>query len=414
MAKTRSKGAVTPVKTPTKVTKKAEKKSASSTPSKKSSLAKEVTPSKVVKPKGKVIKAVEIESVAFDTKKQTKKDVESVKEDMVSLEKIEKALESLKKFIEKSGDDENAQSDLLYDDELISQLELVLTKKQLFTAKHDLKQRLIKVSEKTTFEEIPKIALLVRDNLIDSKLLEEIEASELNQYLSEIIPVKELTTTYKAFEKKRELSAKYDLFLADDAVIPTLPNILGKSFYERSKTPIAIKVLKPFSIAGVLGQIKKVLNSKVYRLNKSNQLTIKLGKIENVTATEVLKVINHFTELRDVFIKSNKSPALPLYESEVVYSEEDKTTKTDVVETKDDGFKIEGYELPKGIKFTPFEKSLIEVGSAAEIKALVTEKLKKFNKKMGSTKKNEKKPAAITNGEAVKVTKPKSKKTAKK
>ncbi|KAH3681806.1 hypothetical protein WICPIJ_007245 [Wickerhamomyces pijperi] len=413
MAKTRSKDASTPVKTPTKTPTKAQKKSASSTPSKK---AKDSTPSKVVKPKGKVIKAAEIESVEFDTKKQTKKDVESIKEDLVSLEKIEKALESLKTFVEKSAESES--SDLLHDEDLASQLELVLSKKQLFTAKHDLKQRLIKVSEKTTFEEIPKVALLVRDNLIDSKTLEEIESSELNQYLTEIIPVKELASTYKAFEKKRELSAKFDLFLADDAIIPTLPNLLGKSFYERSKAPIAIKVLKPFSIAGVLGQTKKVLNSKVYRLSKSNQLTIQLGKVDSVTATEILKVINHFSELRDVFIKSNQSPALPLYESSVVYTEDDKTS-ADVTESKEDNFKIAGYELPKGIKFSPFEKSLIEVGNDAEIKALVTEKLKKFNKKVGSSaSKTEKKPAAatakITNGEKAKVTKPKSKKTAKK
>ncbi|KAH3673080.1 hypothetical protein WICMUC_003913 [Wickerhamomyces mucosus] len=348
------------------------------------------------KPQGKIVKPSDIESVEFLTKQSN---IKSLDESLVTIEKLDKAISELKKFINSQDESKNE----LFDDELKEDLELILTKKSLFTSKVDFKPKLIQVSNITEFSDIPKIALFVRDDLIDSSKLEEIENSELNQYISQIISAKELHSTYKPYEKRRELFKNYDLFLADDGLVTTLPKSLGKVFYDsNNKLPIPIRVKKDVSVISILGQIKKILNSKIYRLNKSNVLNVKLGNISQINSEQILKIINNFSELKDIFIKSNQSPSLPLYELETVYSESDLApiAKESRDETEDD-FQIEGVELPKGIKFTNFEKSLIELSNDAEIQTIVKDKLKKFNKKVKKDSKSNSRKS-ITNEKVVK------------
>jgi ribosome biogenesis protein UTP30 len=47
--------------------------------------------------------------------------------------------------------------------------------------------------------------------------------------------VSKLKARYKPFEAKRQLCASYDLFLADERVLPLLPPILGKTFFMKKK-----------------------------------------------------------------------------------------------------------------------------------------------------------------------------------
>ena len=45
--------------------------------------------------------------------------------------------------------------------------------------------------------------------------------------ITKIIGVSKLRTKYEAPEAKRQLCSLYDIFLADDRVIPSLPKLLG-------------------------------------------------------------------------------------------------------------------------------------------------------------------------------------------
>lgn len=50
-----------------------------------------------------------------------------------------------------------------------------------------------------------------------------------------VLSVAKLRRDYKEFEAKRQLSESYDLFLADNRVLPLLPKLLGKSFFRKKK-----------------------------------------------------------------------------------------------------------------------------------------------------------------------------------
>lgn len=47
--------------------------------------------------------------------------------------------------------------------------------------------------------------------------------------ISKVVGVSKLRTKYEAPEAKRQLCSSYDIFLADERVIPSLPKLLGKS-----------------------------------------------------------------------------------------------------------------------------------------------------------------------------------------
>lgn len=59
-----------------------------------------------------------------------------------------------------------------------------------------------------------------------------------------ILGLEKVKQRYKSFEQKRQLVAEYDIFLADDRIITSLPKLLGKTAYQSSKRPMPID-LKP-------------------------------------------------------------------------------------------------------------------------------------------------------------------------
>lgn len=50
-----------------------------------------------------------------------------------------------------------------------------------------------------------------------------------------IMSISNLRDNFKSYEEKRSLCHSYDLFLADDRVIPILPKLLGKEFYRKKR-----------------------------------------------------------------------------------------------------------------------------------------------------------------------------------
>jgi len=47
--------------------------------------------------------------------------------------------------------------------------------------------------------------------------------------------VSKLRQKYKPYEAKRQLCFSYDFFLADERVLPLLPPLLGKVFFDKKK-----------------------------------------------------------------------------------------------------------------------------------------------------------------------------------
>ncbi|EPS36540.1 hypothetical protein H072_9846 [Dactylellina haptotyla CBS 200.50] len=166
-----------------------------------------------------------------------------------------------------------------------------------------------------------------------------------------VIAPSKLRTHYKSFESRRQLERAHDIFLADDRIIPLLPNLLGKSIYRRSsKVPIPVKLSKieppakdteaPKSkqqadAEKLQKEIEKVIKATYYIASPSASQSIKVGirsqspeeVAENVTA--VLKQLTENTikagwdGMRAVHIKAAETVSLPIWLTEKIYDDND-------------------------------------------------------------------------------------------
>ena len=55
------------------------------------------------------------------------------------------------------------------------------------------------------------------------------------RFVSRVVGITKLKGKFKPFEARRLLLKENDLFLADDRVIPLLPPLLGKAFFNAKK-----------------------------------------------------------------------------------------------------------------------------------------------------------------------------------
>lgn len=62
------------------------------------------------------------------------------------------------------------------------------------------------------------------------------EAAAAN--IAKVVGVSKLKTKYEAHEAKRRLCGEYDLFCADERVIPQLPKLLGEHLHACLCTPM--------------------------------------------------------------------------------------------------------------------------------------------------------------------------------
>lgn len=136
--------------------------------------------------------------------------------------------------------------------------------------------------------------------------------------IAKVIGLSKLKTKYESHEKKRQLCNSYDLFLADDRILPSLPKLLGKTFFKKKKQPIPVK------LAGKdwAGQVRKACGCTYMHMNGSS-MAIRIAKAsqteteceENVMATienASMKIPGGFKAIQSLYMKSAESVALPI------------------------------------------------------------------------------------------------------
>ena len=61
---------------------------------------------------------------------------------------------------------------------------------------------------------------------------------------AKVLGVHSLKTKYHEYQAKRELLKAHAIFLADARILPMLPTLLGKTFYQKRRTPVAVDLKK--------------------------------------------------------------------------------------------------------------------------------------------------------------------------
>lgn len=79
-------------------------------------------------------------------------------------------------------------------------------------------------------------------------------------------------------------SRRYDLFLADDRVLPVLPKLLGKTFFKKKRQPVPVDMTKK----NLAKQIHDACAATYMHQTDGSCRTLRIGKVNNTEEVGVL------------------------------------------------------------------------------------------------------------------------------
>ena len=90
--------------------------------------------------------------------------------------------------------------------------------------------------------------------------------------IKKVLGLQSLRTKHKSYTQRRELLSRFDIFLADDSILPMLTKALGGKFFDKKKQPIPVNISRkealPFAI-------EKALNSTFMYLSSGTCVTVR-------------------------------------------------------------------------------------------------------------------------------------------
>jgi len=140
-------------------------------------------------------------------------------------------------------------------------------------------------------------------------------------YIKKVLTLTSLRKKHSQYADRRELVQRYDLFLADDRILPMLGKALGKSFFQQKKQPVPIKVTRkealPFAV-------KRCLRGTFMWVSAGTCITIKAGNtamptqylkenVESIVKNAVSHIPRRWANISAICIKTSNSIALPIY-----------------------------------------------------------------------------------------------------
>lgn len=303
-----------------------------------------------------------------------------------------RAVSALQKYVDSKNDEESTKAQL-FDDNEEHPIYVSITGKKYFGEERKLKPKLIPVKNSIWGSKTPKTLIFVKD---PQRKYKDVLQAEDNKIVDRVVGVTKLKGKFKPYEARRALKNEYDIILAQEEVIPILPKLLGKAFYgSLASVPLSVRFARKDQISAEAAQkqLDKILGSTWYTLPGSTKLSIRVGttgqKPEEV-AENVKAVVEHFTggvvdgleALRTITLKTADSPALPVYETTQLYTEEDIGTE--------DAAKGESESAKRKREDKELDALLAEVADEEDIVEYNKNELKRRKTKQGSKTKGSK------------------------
>ncbi len=185
---------------------------------------------------------------------------------------------------------------------------------------HPLHKVLNEGESEEGLEEV-EVCLIVKDEAKEN-VKEMIE--KFPEYMSTIKKVLTLTSLrkkYTQYKDRRELLKRYDIFLADDRILPMLGKALGKNFFQEKKQPVPIKLTRQEALPYA---VKKCLRSTFLWISPGTCVSIKAGNtamplehlvknVEAILENGVRHIPRKWSNVAAINIKTSQSVALPVY-----------------------------------------------------------------------------------------------------
>jgi len=140
-------------------------------------------------------------------------------------------------------------------------------------------------------------------------------------YIKKVLTLTSLRKKHSRYSDRRQLVKRFDLFMADDRILPMLGKALGKSFFQEKKQPISIRLTRkealPFAV-------KRCLKGTFMWVSAGTCVSIKAGNtamsarklsenMEHIVENAVKSIPRKWSNIAAISIKTSNSVALPVY-----------------------------------------------------------------------------------------------------
>ncbi|KAH9831357.1 ribosomal protein L1 [Rhodofomes roseus] len=231
----------------------------------------------------------------------------------VSLSQSKRAVDALLSHAVKIQE-KKAQTELLPGKE--QNVWLAVTVKQMQPEKK-LKPFKIPIVHPIVDPRVSSLCLITKDPQREYKDLLE---SNGIRFISRVVGIEKLKGKFKPFEARRMLLKENDLFLADERVVPLLPGLLGKKFFEAKKQPIPVCLTRK----DLKGELERAISSTYFHQNQGTCTSVKIGTVsqspskvldnlKTALPAIVKRIKGEWDNIQSFHIKTNSSASLPIW-----------------------------------------------------------------------------------------------------
>jgi len=244
----------------------------------------------------------------------TKKATES----RLNVEQAKKAVKALAAYLKRQADIKSDGKSQLFEDE--SDIQLIISLKRI-ADKAKNKPVLVKIPHTIYGRDGQEICLITKDPQQDFR--EKLDRSPVDG-VTKVLGISKLRANYKQYKDRRVLRDSYDLFLADDRVLPLLQPLLGKIFFSKKKQPMPVNIKG--SDAGFGAALAEARDATFFHLSAGPCCNVKVAKssfsVDEIHANIVAvlnTIVKHIPQgwdnIQSLCIKSHDSVSLPIYNS---------------------------------------------------------------------------------------------------
>ncbi|KAJ1552419.1 hypothetical protein HK405_011392 [Cladochytrium tenue] len=138
--------------------------------------------------------------------------------------------------------------------------------------------------------------------------------------VNHVVGIPDLEGEYRPFEARRRLCAAYDLFLADDRILPALSRLLGKVFFDKKKLPAPVDLTR----SDVRAEIAAARCAAHMHPARGTCTTVRVATtahdqaaiVDNIVAAidkAVPRLYGGWGNVASIAVKTTRSPTLPVY-----------------------------------------------------------------------------------------------------
>ena len=238
---------------------------------------------------------------------------------------VEKAVEALLKHHQRTVDASEKQQLLGTDVSVQTLLSLEVAPKvpKVKPIRLEIPHPLYKVNDEddSTDLEEAQVCLIVKEDC-KAAIQEQILAFPKHLgCIKKVLGLQSLRTKHASYQQRRDLLARFNVFLADDRILPMLQSALGRDFVRSKKLPIPVRITRKESLPFA---IQKALSSTYLHLPSGTCIVLKVGMtqmpiaalVENIVAAAeaaIAHVPRKWANIRSISVKLPASQALPVY-----------------------------------------------------------------------------------------------------